>query len=143
MAAVALIVAKHEVCAFPRSTVFARSIIFEVVIMRMSARVAVETVFVPWGTAVSSSCRLPPKPSLLRRPFRPCPPTPAKKSTLPWPNARTNEQPLDPDSEEDKETANRFVEFQLAWWADPIYFGDYPTWVLFEHGIRAILFFCL
>ncbi|CAM9742705.1 unnamed protein product, partial [Hapterophycus canaliculatus] len=34
--------------------------------------------------------------------------------------------PLDPDSEEDKATAERFVVHQLAWWADPIYFGDYP-----------------
>lgn len=35
-------------------------------------------------------------------------------------------QPLDPDSDADKVTAERFMEFQLAWWADPIYFGDYP-----------------
>ncbi|CAM9426799.1 unnamed protein product [Ectocarpus sp. 12 AP-2014] len=34
--------------------------------------------------------------------------------------------PLDPDSDADKATAERFMEFQLAWWADPIYFGDYP-----------------
>ena len=35
-------------------------------------------------------------------------------------------QPIDPDSDEDKKTAERAVDFQLGWWADPIYFGDYP-----------------
>lgn len=36
-------------------------------------------------------------------------------------------QPLDPDSEEDKASATRYRDFQLGWWANPIYFGDYPA----------------
>lgn len=35
-------------------------------------------------------------------------------------------QPLDPESAADKDSAQRYLEFQLGWFADPIYFGDYP-----------------
>jgi beta-glucosidase len=31
------------------------------------------------------------------------------------------------DSAEDRETADRALEFSLGWFADPIYFGDYPS----------------
>jgi beta-glucosidase len=34
--------------------------------------------------------------------------------------------PLDSDSEEDKQAADRSMLFQVGWWAFPIYFGTYP-----------------
>ncbi|CAN0454509.1 unnamed protein product, partial [Pylaiella littoralis] len=48
--------------------------------------------------------------------------------------------PLDPDSEEDKATALRFLEFQASWWADPIYFGDYPASMKERIGSRLPTF---
>lgn len=50
------------------------------------------------------------------------------------------EQPLDPDSEEDKAAATRSMEFQLGWWADPIYFGDYPKSMRDRVGVRLPTF---
>ena len=34
--------------------------------------------------------------------------------------------PLNPESIDDQEAANRAIEFQLGWMSDPIYLGDYP-----------------
>ena len=30
------------------------------------------------------------------------------------------------DSQDDKDAAERYLEFQLAWFADPVFFGKYP-----------------
>lgn len=35
--------------------------------------------------------------------------------------------PLDPQNKADVEAANRAIEWQLAWFADPIWTGDYPA----------------
>jgi beta-glucosidase len=35
--------------------------------------------------------------------------------------------PLNVTSKVDQEAAQRYLEFQLGWFADPIYFGDYPA----------------
>lgn len=34
--------------------------------------------------------------------------------------------PLDPSSEQDRAAAQRRNEFTFSWFADPIYFGQYP-----------------
>jgi beta-glucosidase/6-phospho-beta-glucosidase/beta-galactosidase len=34
--------------------------------------------------------------------------------------------PWDESSKEDQDTSIRFREFNIQWFADPIYFGDYP-----------------
>lgn len=35
--------------------------------------------------------------------------------------------PYDPNSAADKDAAQKFMEFQYGWMADPVYFGDYPA----------------
>jgi beta-glucosidase len=35
--------------------------------------------------------------------------------------------PYDPNSAADKEAADLFMQYQYAWMADPLYFGDYPA----------------
>ena len=42
-------------------------------------------------------------------------------------NSGDHRFPLNPDSEEDQEAADRSMEFQLGWMTDPLYLGDYPT----------------
>jgi len=44
------------------------------------------------------------------------------------------------DSEADKEAAQRALEFFLAWFADPVYFGDYPSSMRERVGDRLPIF---
>ncbi|KIR69804.1 hypothetical protein I310_06528 [Cryptococcus deuterogattii CA1014] len=44
--------------------------------------------------------------------------------------------PYDKNNEKDREAANRFVEFCLGWFTDPIYLGDYPKSMREQLGDR-------
>lgn len=44
--------------------------------------------------------------------------------------------PYDADSEDDKAACQRRLEFWLGWFADPIYFGDYPECMRKQLGDR-------
>jgi beta-glucosidase len=44
-------------------------------------------------------------------------------------------EPFSP-SEDDKEAAQRYLEFQLAWFADPVFFGKYPDSMIERVGDR-------
>lgn len=44
--------------------------------------------------------------------------------------------PYDEKSEDDKAACQRRLEFWLGWFADPIYFGDYPECMKKQLGDR-------
>jgi beta-glucosidase len=44
--------------------------------------------------------------------------------------------PYDDESEDDKAAAQRRLEFWIGWFADPIYFGDYPECMKKQLGSR-------
>lgn len=35
-------------------------------------------------------------------------------------------EPVDPHSQTDRDAAERYIQFHLGWFANPIYRGDYP-----------------
>jgi len=35
-------------------------------------------------------------------------------------------EPYDPENQEDIKAANRKIEFEYAWFSDPLYYGKYP-----------------
>jgi beta-glucosidase len=44
------------------------------------------------------------------------------------------------ESKEDKDAAQRHMEFQASWYADPVFFGDYPTSMKTRVGDRLPVF---
>jgi len=52
--------------------------------------------------------------------------------------SRTNgiQYPWDANSEDDKAACQRRLEFWIGWFADPIYFGDYPESMKKQLGDR-------